>query len=181
MPHRPSFAFWLSRLFGHSESQVRQLLKDETALHFLIAWSLLESKCFGGYMNANNIEAYAKNKSTTLDLSNLRNIGSYFHGRYQNKNLFNNLMHAKKIKKIKPEEERLVSLLGRPYSELTAEDVIFFITFVIYRYRNNIFHGNKGVTSWLMYREQIQFCIQVMQVMISDAEQATPTMIDEAA
>lgn len=166
------FATWLSQLFRQSEHQVNRLLEDESALHFLITWSLFESKCFEGFLKAESIAAYAKKESATLNLSDIRGIGAHFHERYQNSRLFQNLMHKQK-------NERLLSLLKESYADFTPEDVIFFLTFIIYRYRNNIFHGNKGVESWLQYREQIQLCIQAMQVMISHAEQVTPTMIAE--
>lgn len=32
---------------------------------------------------------------------------------------------------------------------------IFFLAIVAYRFRNNMFHGNKGVQSWLLYTKQI--------------------------
>jgi len=32
--------------------------------------------------------------------------------------------------------------------------------------RNNIFHGNKGVESWLQFAEQIEMCQGVMQKLI---------------
>ena len=38
---------------------------------------------------------------------------------------------------------------------------------VVYRFRNNIFHGNKGVDSWLQYRPQIEKCTNVMQHLIT--------------
>jgi hypothetical protein len=76
---------------------------------------------------------------------------------------------------------RLSALLERPFDEPTSEDKVFLLVSVVYRYRNNIFHGNKGVESWLHYREQIQHCLQSMQVLVSYAEQITPTMKAEAA
>ena len=51
--------------------------------------------------------------------------------------------------------------------ELSESDMIFMLVFVIYRFRNNIFHGNKGVGSWLQYKEQIKWCFTVMQLLIS--------------
>jgi hypothetical protein len=59
MPHRSSFQSWLGTLVGHSEFEVRRLLEDESALHFLVAWSLFESKCFAGFVKAKQIEHYA--------------------------------------------------------------------------------------------------------------------------
>lgn len=37
------------------------------------------------------------------------------------------------------------------------------MTYIVYRYRNNMFHGNKGLESWLQFEEQIKDCITVMK------------------
>jgi hypothetical protein len=81
----------------------------------------------------------------------------------------------------KQKDERLSALVKQPFAKLTADEGLYFLVFVIYRYRNNIFHGNKGVQSWLCYREQVQCCIRAMQVMVSHAERISPTMSAEAA
>lgn len=174
MSSNATFHSWLGELFGHSELQVRRLLDDRTALEFLVAWSLFESKCFAGYVKAEEIEQYAKRTALSVSLAELRDTAAHFHARYQDKTRFANLMHGKK-------NPRLSALLGRPLEELTSEDKLFLLVFVVFRYRNNIFHGNKGVESWLAYREQIRHCIESMQVLISHAEQTNPTMNDEAA
>lgn len=169
-----TFTSWLGTLFGHPELEVRRLLQDESALQFLVAWSLFESKCFGGFVQAVEIERYAKATSPALDPALLHDGVEHFHARYQNEKLFENLMYKQK-------NERLLALLKRPFTGITADDKLYLLVFVIYRYRNNIFHGNKGVLSWLQYRVQIQHCIQAMQVLVSHAEQISPTMNAEAA
>lgn len=56
----PTFANWLGNLLQQSELEVQRLLADETALHFLLAWSLFESKCFGGDLNAKKLGGFAE-------------------------------------------------------------------------------------------------------------------------
>lgn len=51
--------------------------------------------------------------------------------------------------------------------EIELKSKLKLILFVVYRFRNNIFHGNKGVNSWIQYTEQIRHCVQVMKVLIS--------------
>lgn len=174
MPTTATFHSWLGTLFGHSESQVLLLLDNKMALQFLVAWSLFESKCFAGYVRAPDIAQYAQRTAPSIGPAALRDAAAHFHARYQDRKRFENLMHGHK-------DQRLLALLGRPFDELTSEDRLFLLVFVVFRYRNNIFHGNKGVESWLFYREQIQICVQAMQILVSHAEQTTPTMKDEAA
>ena len=60
--------------------------------------------------------------------------------------------------------------------------MMYSVVVVVYRFRNNMFHGNKGVASWLRYREQIALCVLAMQEFIAHAEALTPTMeVPEAA
>lgn len=169
MPTKSSFPSWLSNCLGNSEAEIRRLLTDESALYFLIAWSLFESKCFQGFVKAEDIEDFAERASPTIDLTALQESAWHFYERYQNPTLRKRLMHNKN-------NPRLLELLAKPFSDIRNEEIIYLLVFVIYRYRNNIFHGNKGVQSWLNYQEQIKHCTRVMQVMISHAESKKPTM-----
>ena len=170
----PSFPSWLGTLFGHSEIKVQRLLKNKLALHFLVAWSLFESKCFGGFAKAEKIKTYANDTHSSIDLQALNESTEHFHKRYQCPTLFRNLMHQQ-------QNQHLENVLQQSFSDVSGENRLYVLVFVIYRYRNNIFHGNKGVRSWLQYQEQIQHCIRAMQVMVSHAEFRTPTINASAA
>lgn len=174
MTSSSTFASWLGTLFRHSELQVRRLLDDGTALHFLVAWSLFESKCFSGFVKAAEIASYAERVAPRFGPQAVHDAVVHFYQRYQHETLFRNLMHRQK-------DERLSGLLEGSMDQLSPQDKVYFVVFVIHRFRNNIFHGNKGVDSWLKYRQQIQYCVEAMQVLVSDAEHAEPTMNAEAA
>ena len=166
-----TFADWLGRLLGHPESEVQRLLEDQTAVQFLIAWSLFEAKCFGGFLHESDIRAFADRVAagSEFPLRELEPVARHFHERYQNERYLRNLLYKREC----PELQRL---LRRPLPELTGAEVVFLCSFVAYRFRNNIFHGNKGVTSWLRFKPQIRFCIKVMQVFVSHAESKTPSV-----
>ena len=167
-----TYSYWLSTHLGNSENEVRKLLADKSALYFLMTWSIFESKCFNGYCKIEKIDKFADNLYKTIEFENLTLSTQHFHERYQCDELFDNLMHKQKC-------SRMIAVLEKPFNEARREDLIYFIVIVIYRYRNNIFHGNKGVKSWLKYREQIEHCIAAMQVMVSHTEsttQSTKTM-----
>ncbi len=40
-----AFGEWLAELLGQDRGEVEKLLKSERAVHFLMAWSLFESRC----------------------------------------------------------------------------------------------------------------------------------------
>jgi hypothetical protein len=76
---------------------------------------------------------------------------------------------------------RMDDLLKRPFNSLSAEEQVFIAVLTTYRYRNNIFHGNKGVDSWLEYKPQIRRCIDAMKAFVDHAESRVPSLRTPAA
>jgi len=169
MANFSEFNLWLGKIFGCSEYDIKKILKDPTALHFLVAWSLFESKCFKGFVKSEDISNYANTVSSTIDWLELSDTVNYFHERYQDTTFLENLLHQQKC-------QNLTEILKKPFDDLNRKEGVFLLVFVIYRYRNNIFHGNKGVQSWVVYSEQIQHCTHAMQVMVSHVEALKQTI-----
>jgi hypothetical protein len=157
-----TFNKWFASYLGESELEVARLLQDATAVQFLITWSLLESKCFSGFLRKGDIARNARELTADgkLEVACLRLVGAHFHGRYQDKKLYNNLMHKERC-------TDLEEIFIKQFATLSTYELVYMVIYVVYRYRNNIFHGNKGVESWLHYRQQIRFCIDAMQVFIT--------------
>ena len=160
-----SFDRWFASYLDQDELQVARLLKDRTATRFLITWSIFESDCFGGFVQFKQINDYSKTIVEKSDFKRERFAEAlrYFHNRYQEPQLYKNLMHKQKSPELK-------QILEKDIGVLTPSEEIFFLVAVVYRYRNNIFHGNKGVSSWLKFREQIDLCRNIMQELIDIAE-----------
>jgi hypothetical protein len=158
------FDIWLSNYLGEDQIQVKYLLADKTAVRFLIAWSLLETSCFHGFAVARELKSHCCRIANDegFDLSTLDLILNKFHARYQDHRLYNNLMHKSIHPDIKP-------LLDRCPDSLSNAEKLFLLLSVVYRYRNNIFHGSKGVKSWLQFKDQIVQCTQIMQALITHA------------
>lgn len=177
----PTFANWLGNLLQQNELEVQRLLADETALHFLLAWSLFESKCFRGELNAKKLGEFSENLAGRQDapLDSLRGPAEHFHSRYQDPQKLSNLMPKDKTRKEVVVEFK--KCLNVPFDQLSRTQIIFLVAVVVYRFRNNIFHGAKGVGSWLRYKEQIRLCIGSMQTFVSHAETQSPTMRIQAA
>jgi len=174
-----NFSSWLGQLFQQSELEVQHLLKDPTAMHFLLAWSLFESKCFQNDLNPNKLPDFANEvvNSSKIALDSLNIPAHHFHARYQDPKKLANLIPDKKTSTRMV--DALKKLLAIPFEKLTKKQVIELLTYVVYRFRNNMFHGAKGVQSWLQYREQIRFCVDALQVFVSYAEAKLPTMNDQ--
>lgn len=182
--HIPPFTKWLASLLGGRELDVQRVLKDPTALHFLIAWSLFESKCFSGFLKARVIREFAMHAvKQGFSPPKIREQFLHFHERYSGKKgakALENLIHGDRTpQEVANEFKRCITNSPDSLSEV---DQVFVVVFVIYRYRNNIFHGKKRVESWLKYRTQIEYCISAMQAFVSHEESQKPTLsVAEAA
>jgi hypothetical protein len=51
-------------------------------------------------------------------------------------------------------------ILATPEDDVFSADKLDIILIVVHRYRNNMFHCNKGLVSWLDYNPQISRCIE---------------------
>ncbi|HBT32680.1 MAG TPA: hypothetical protein DEB15_07520, partial [Pusillimonas sp.] len=146
------FDTWLAAHLGQSPIQVTSLLRDKTAIRFLIAWSMLEAGCFYGFARGKELNAHCQRivEDEGFCVSPLRPIFNHFHNRYQDKKRHKNLMHGHT-------EPDITSLLLCPIESLSETQILYFLVAIVYRYRNNIFHGSKGVESWLKYKAQIDY------------------------
>ena len=102
-----NFENWLAEYLGGNISDVRRLLKNKTAVHFLIAWSIFESRLFSkqrngkSSVNAETICEFSKiiaNKGK-FEVASICEHAMYFHARYQCSKNFRHLMFEKSKKR----------------------------------------------------------------------------------
>jgi len=157
-----TFDQWFAEYLDQDRLQVERLLRDRTATRFLIAWSLFESRCFEGSIKIGKLSNFAEYIKENGDFRRdaFLEAGRHFHSRYQIKSHYRNLMYKQRSREME-------EILSKQFDTLTDYQLIFMLLLVVYRFRNNIFHGNKGVDSWLKYKQQIVFCLDTMQPLIS--------------
>lgn len=170
-----TFNNWLSTLLSASEADIDKIMSNETALQFLIAWSLFESKCFKGKLEAGKLRGKADEFTKEgLQPRLIAKQAEHFHKRYRGTEgalALENLVHEREGRTPTRLLEDFKLCLSKSWESLSDNDQVFVVTFVVYRYRNNMFHGSKGVQSWLRYGPQIKHCIAAMQAFISHVEQ----------
>ena len=163
------FDTWFADHIGERSEEVTRLLEDKAAIRFLIAWSLLEPKCFSGFARRKDLPSHCQRLADEgFDPGPLSPIIEHFYSRYQCKKLLSNLMHENKKSKSEL-YTKFESLLEKPVDTLLNCEKVFLIVVVVFRYRNNIFHGSKGVESWLQFEDQIKYCVQIMQSLTTHA------------
>jgi hypothetical protein len=112
------FEQWLAALFGQKQTEIEKVLKDETALHFLMAWSLFEAKCFGGFLKSCCLEGFARRMiAESFDHAKICEAARHFYDRYQDPQLLKTLLQ-KDTKALKP---RMTVVLATPFDDLQPE------------------------------------------------------------
>lgn len=160
---------WLVRYLSSEEENskdkkmtpkdIQQLLKNENATLFLMIWSIMEQKIFDGFMKKKDIDMAAECFTGYYQELDINDIFLHFHRRYQNKETCQHLKHGDKNGKFD-------EILKMQEDKIADKEKMTFLFYVVYRYRNNIFHGNKGIESWSQFTEQITYCIQFMTKII---------------
>lgn len=146
---------WLAKILLTTEANIDNILNEEKATTYLWVWSIFEQKVFDGFVKKPDLEIKSRGISADYDSLELDDIIRKFHKRYQDTDNFRHLKHSESGKSIEDQ-------LSKDFDALTNEEKLYIALYVAYRYRNNIFHGNKGVLSWIHYTEQIKDCITIM-------------------
>ena len=171
-----AFSEWLAKqLKAQSKEDIQKVCDEKYALYFLMTWNIFEKTLFdsdcrmGKALSASDLIGKLAVKFDSQEQAAL----CRFFERYKNfvessryvHELFNKTQDGKDVFTSCLEKERFSDLLAE------KEKAVKFALCIIIRYRNNMFHGNKGVSSWLAYRQQINDCTCLMQHFISKNEQ----------
>ena len=154
---------WLASYFQTTTKIVDEMLKDENATTYLLVWPLFEQRLFNGFMRQAEITTVANKYAAFYSELNVDDAVKHFHDRYQDSGRYKNLRHTDKAAYV-------TKILSQKVTDLSEEDKLVLLIYVVYRYRNNIFHGNKGIKSWSGYTTQINFCLNFMMTMLDCAE-----------
>ena len=84
---------------------------------------------------------------------------NYFYDRYQDPDKYSKLTDNKKY-------NSMDMVLNKDYSDLTGEEKVILMMTTVYRYRNNIFHGNKAIGEWNRYCREIEYCTEFMMSVV---------------
>lgn len=149
---------WIAEYLDTEKNEIETYFKNNDVTGFLIIWTIFEQSLFNGFLKKNQLKPFSRKNKSLLN-ETLEKHFSHFHDRYQNKKRYSNLRHKDIYKEID-------NILSEDKTSVAKEDKLLFLLYVVYRYRNNIFHGSKGVTSWLRYKIQIEKCIETMTILI---------------
>lgn len=150
---------WLATQFDTDSNRVDEMLDSQLATTYLLIWPIMEQKLFGGFMQKEKIEEAADTYSNYYSKMNVQDIVKHFHERYQDRTRYANLKHGDNAPVID-------AILNKRFVALDYKEKLMLMFYVVYRYRNNIFHGSKGIQSWTTYSTQIDKCIEFMMIIV---------------
>lgn len=171
-----TFAKWLGIVLQQSEVEVTRLLDSSFGSEFFVSWTILEGKRLDGDANAATLKNFAAALTAKSNiLHEVRSEYDHFYSRYK----FGR--HAATYRKNLLGEGKSAEIKRIICDHVDAEptrhedfDKVLFLLVVIYRFRNNMFHGKKGVESWLKYEEQIRLCTSAMQKLLLHPAKSNP-------
>ncbi|SJZ60428.1 hypothetical protein [Anaerorhabdus furcosa] len=154
-----------------NEIDIINTLRSPIAIGFLMIWSVFESRLTNGNMlTFNKIHEYSVDISNRIKNNNfdITDELNHFVHRYTIKD--NHNIHIKHLfYKRDNEKTEFLKLLENERSVVNDIETIFS---VVYRFRNNMFHGNKKVASWLELKMEINYCISFMIKVLNLLESA---------
>ena len=117
---------------------------------FTLIWNLLENICFENYVKIDKINNLIDSKIDKFNENNetFRETFEYFYTRYQDENK----LIALNLNK--PMKELAKKILNNTYTD--KNNKLKFIMSIIYRYRNNLFHGEKQMKYIRLQKENFK-------------------------
>lgn len=137
-------------------------------LDFTLLWSFFEGRFLGNNASMPKIREFARNfPDKTIDRLQLNEIANYFRSRYIEAGDYSYRYHHLHLNRSGKPQEVEDMLRGNAQ---TARDCLVGCLGIIYRYRNNLFHGEK----WnYQVQEQLENFRQSNRLLISLMDAAT--------
>lgn len=165
---------WLAEKLSQEDSTITEesvdlILHNQNVMLFLCVWAIFEPTFSKEkYFHDKDIKKMSERYKYLSDLSEVDCLSRYFHMRYHDQS--DKLIKLAYVKDYKCVSENIRRIVEQEYSYLNKNDKIYLLFYVVFRYRNNLFHGNKDITQWEHFETQINYCIQFMIKMIDEKE-----------
>ena len=158
---------WLHTYFGNAYVD---LAKFDNIKNFLFFWSVFEYKvCGTEFMISKMFKLIVESNSLPSNkLAEYRTILDYFKNRYITDGSINNKFHQLELKRVKYNSFLRKTLMSEENNE---KDILKALTLIIYRLRNNLFHGVKKTELLKSQIENFQVTNYLLSKLIEDFSQ----------
>ncbi len=142
---------WLKKYFSQPKLDVKNI---KPVLHFTLLWNLFEHITPQEIKLPYNeiLRSLANKYYKVISDKTLDKIYNYFKKRYVKDNEINTLFYKLLFKKKESEECQNILLSDNT----NKEDKLTCVLLIIYRFRNNLFHGSKNPTTLNLYSGQFK-------------------------
>ncbi len=139
---------WLSNNITKENGNSFRPEDIQNVMGFSILWNIFESVFCDKQANMCKINAAIDKHISEIHFEKVQSIFHYYHGRYQDNDRLDKL-------KLKNSDKTLVrNVLNNNYKD--KNNRIKFIMAIIYRYRNNLFHGEKDIVKITLQEENFK-------------------------
>jgi len=142
--------------------EVKEFLDHIESFYLLLIWGIFEQKYFPG-KNADIFGSIKKMENNFTDdcyYNDFNNIVLSLHDTFQDNTRWEKLDNEILSKKEK--FEVFTNICNKKKEELSDIEKIRFGLFIVYRYRNNIFHGLKEANNYKLYTKEIGNCVELL-------------------
>lgn len=153
---------WINNCVTKNSSSTQlNSIEIENVLHFSLLWNIFEDVFWTRSNSPRNpndafslrkVHSVVEANANKLDESIITPIFCYFHNRYQDNKKFKALKFRHNEKET---EDKLLSMLSSAVN-INLNHKAYFISSIIYRFRNNLFHGEKQMIKISLQEENFQ-------------------------
>ncbi|MEG2329266.1 hypothetical protein [Anaerorhabdus sp.] len=138
------------------ENTLSELFRNPVFLGFLYTWSVFEEKVTDRIFTVRKAEVKITSIDNFANKLDFNQELNHFVSRYQShKSLVYSLFNSN-------ESESEVFLEKIEKKDKNIYDNLSLMLTIVFRYRNNMFHGNKSVNEWNLYTKEFYMCISFM-------------------
>jgi len=140
---------WINeKIINNGNSKIEGNDIDEIR-DFALLWNLFEALCCNKNANMSKINSIIDSKIELFDEIKYQDIFDYFYNRYKNDS---RKFNALKLRN--GEKELVKKILNDEYED--KNNRLKFIMAIIYRFRNNLFHGEKDMKYIRLQKENFE-------------------------
>lgn len=152
-----------------SIDEIQDMLRNQIAVSYLLIWPIFERRHFGGFMQQEKIPKAADILKDHYDRALKADLDPIIEKFFKRYNIYSN-RNNQFYRGLQPNTKHTNSTFKmicskRFFINLTSWEKIFLLLYVIYRYRNNIFHGSKNIDKWSKFTDQINDCLSGMMIL----------------
>jgi len=149
----------------------------QNVLAFTLLWNLYEDLFWTRNKENTNSSAYSLGKALgTIEIKkdkfnedNINPIFCYFYEKYQDTNKFESLKFRKQGKDA--EVKVKLTIMLNSMIEHNKGDKLYFIMAIVFRFRNNLFHGEKQLISIQYQEENFKYANQFLMHIIEKSKE----------